>query len=67
MGYDKNKILDEQHWQFEDYKQRIKASVWRELLLNSDDMLIHHGRLRNLIGKNLGFGVIEISKESLKE
>ena len=64
-GYSKEKILDEQHWQFEDYAQRIKANVWKQLLLNDDDKIIHAGRIRNLKAKNLGYGVVEISKEQL--
>jgi hypothetical protein len=64
-GYSKEKILDDQHWQFEDYRQRIEASVWRQLLLNGDDRIIHAGRLRNLKAKKLGYGVVEIRKEGL--
>ena len=65
--YNKNKILDDGHWQREDYTQRVKAKVWKQFLLNSDDQMIMNGRIRKLNGKNLGFGVIEISKEPLSE
>ena len=63
--YSKDRILDDQHWQFEDYYQRVEAKVWKQLLLNDDDRIIMNGRLRKLNGKNLGFRVIEISKEPL--
>jgi hypothetical protein len=67
MGeYSKERILDDQHWRREDYFQRVDAREWRQLLLNSDDQIIMNGRLRKLHGKNLGFRVIEISKEPLK-
>jgi hypothetical protein len=64
--YSKDKILDNGHWLRDDYCQRVDAKVWRQLLLNSDDQVIVNGRLRKLIGKNLGYRVVEISKESLK-
>jgi hypothetical protein len=58
----KEQLLDDQHWQFEDYRQRITAKDWKALLLNDDDQIIFHGRMRPLVGKSLGFGVVEISK-----
>ena len=58
----KEEILDERHWAVTDYKQRIDKNDWRELLLNDDDKIIFHGKLIQLNGKNLGFGVIEVSK-----
>jgi len=59
----KEEILDNLHWRRSDYKQRITAKHWRELLLNNDDHLIYNGHVTKLIGKNLGFGVVEVSKE----
>lgn len=59
----KTYILDEQHWKFPDYKQRIKSKDWRELLLNDGDNIIFQGKLVNLIVKNLGYGVVEVSKD----
>ena len=56
-------IRDEQHWVYEDYKQRIKTKDWKDLLLNDNDRIIFHGKIRKLIGKNLGAGVYEISKK----
>ena len=56
-------VLDEQHWKFQDYKQRITAKDWKELLLNDDDHINFNGRVTKLVAKNLGYGVIEISKQ----
>ncbi len=62
----KEDILDEQHWVFKDYRQRIMARDWRELLLNDDDRIIFKGRVTPLVGKNIGCGVYEISKQITK-
>ena len=59
----KEDILDEQHWKYADYRQRVKAKDWRELLLNDDDKIIFKGRVTPLVSKNLGCGVYEISKQ----
>ena len=58
----KEDILDEQHWIYPDYRQRVKTKLWKELLLNDDDRIIFRGRVTQLIGKSLGSGVIEITK-----
>ena len=63
----KEDILDEQHWKFDDYRQRIKAKDWKALLLNNDDQIIFHGRVTPLVGKNLGCGVYEITKQERTE
>ena len=63
----KELLLRDSHWVFEDYRQRVTTKEWKQLLLNDDDQIIFHGRLRKLIGKNLGVGVIEISKEPLHD
>ncbi len=54
------------HWVFEDYTQRITMRQWRTLLLQRDDSVIFKGRVRKLIAKNLGAGVVEIGKEPLE-
>ena len=55
------------HWEAEDYKQRVTTKEWREILLDGDDRMIFHGRVRQLVGKKLGAGVVEISKASLED
>ena len=59
--------LDDAHWKFEGHKQRMTTKQWRDVLLSEQDKLITNGRLRQLIGKNLGAGVYEVSKKPLKE
>jgi len=59
----KEDTLDEQHWIFEDYKQRITTKQWKKLLLNDDDSVIFNSRVTPLIGKSLGSGVVEVRKE----
>jgi len=58
-------IRDINHWNLEDYKQRITSKQWKQLLLNGDDTLIFRGKLRKLQYENLGSGVFEISKKAL--
>ena len=60
----RHEYLDKQHWQYKDYKQRIKIRQWREMLLNEEDSIVFKGRCYNLVAKNLGYGVVEISKEA---
>lgn len=58
----KEEILDERHWNTADYKQRIDAKEWKQLLLNGDDQVIYRGKVTPLVAKNRGYGVCEISK-----
>lgn len=58
----KEQILAKQHWQLEDYRQRITTKDWRSLLLNDDDKIIFEGQIRKLTAKSLGSGVVEVSK-----
>jgi len=60
-------ILENRHWLVEDYKQRVTSEQWREMLLNETDHIIYHGKIRQLKADNLGYGVVEIYKEPLKE
>jgi len=55
--------LDEQHYKFPDYKQRMPAATWRKFLLENEDTIIFRGRVRRLVAENLGYGVVEVSKE----
>ena len=59
------KNINKCHWLHEDYKERITTKAWREMLLNDNDTIIYKGNIRRIVGKNLGVGVIEISKEPL--
>jgi len=53
------------HWILEDYRQRMTTSKWRAILLDKADIVIVNGRLRQLKATNLGYGVVEVSKEPL--
>jgi len=59
-------MISNNHWLSENYTERIDAKEWRKRLLEDGDKIIFHGRLRRLRAKRLGYGVIEISKEPLK-
>ena len=58
--------INDQHWITENYRERIPAKKWKQMLLADEDNLICCGRLRQLKSKNLGFGVVEIYKAPLK-
>jgi hypothetical protein len=60
-------VRENGHWQREDYKQRMTAKQWKKILLNYDDTVIMHGRLRQLQANSLGAGVVEISKVPLEQ
>lgn len=49
----------------ESYKERITVSQWREILLDERDTMIFKGTVRQLVAKNLGYGVVEVSKAPL--
>jgi len=63
----KKQILNEQHWRFENYRQRITVKDWRNILLNDDDKIIFRGQIVRLIGKNLGSGVVEVFKATKED
>lgn len=56
-------ILEQGHWQSDKYTQRMTSKEWKEILLNRQDVIIYKGKLTKLKAKNLGAGVIELSKE----
>lgn len=60
-------ILSDNHWTMKYYKQRMKVADWKNLLLNDDDKIIYRGHLTRLIGKKLGYGVVEVSKQACDE
>ena len=62
---DKNLLLDDGHWIFENHVQRITTKQWKGLLLEKDDYIVCNGEIRQLVGVNLGCGVMEISKEPI--
>ena len=59
----KGDILDGQHWDNLNYRQRMPSKDWKLLLLNDDDTMIFRGTVVQLVAKNLGYGVVEVSKK----
>ena len=58
-------LLSPNHSVMESYKERITVSQWREILLDERDTMIFKGTVRQLVAKNLGYGVVEVSKAPL--
>ena len=58
-------MLNENHWAIEDYRQRMTAKEWKKELLEGNDKIFVNGRLRTLVSKRLGYGVVEVYKEPL--
>lgn len=54
---------DKEHWEIPDYNQRMLVGTWVEILLNRMDTIIFQGKTFHLIAKDLGFGVVEVSKD----
>ena len=50
----------------ENYSQRLTSKQWRSALLNHEDKIIAKGTIRQLVGTNLGCGVVEVSKVPLE-
>jgi len=61
--YEKDTILSEGHWRSESYAQRMTNETWKQILLHDDDQITFEGRVRRLVAKRLGYGVVEVSKE----
>ena len=55
------------HYRIENHAQRMPENVWRKILLDERDKIMVNGRLRQLVAKKLGFGVVEISKKPLDD
>lgn len=48
-------------WRTKGYTQRMTSQEWKAILLEEKDTIIIGGELRQLVAKNLGSGVVEIS------
>jgi hypothetical protein len=53
------------HSSFEAYIQRMPIKHWRKILLDRRDVVVYRGHHRQLIAKNIGAGVVEVSKKPL--
>lgn len=58
--------LNEAHWTDANYKQRMTTKDWKQILLDNKDQITYCGFLTKLKAKNLGCGVVEVSKERAK-
>ncbi len=47
--------------------QRMTVAEWRAVLLAEKDVITRKGRLRKLVGKRIGPGVIEVRLEPLHD
>ena len=56
------KTLSRNHWNLKEYKERMTAKEWKEILLNSGDQIWYCGDLIQLKAKRLGAGVVEVYK-----
>jgi len=63
MKCNKEDILDEQHWIYEEFTQRMKVEDWKTLILNYDDQIIFKGRVVRLSAKSIGAAVVEVYKD----
>mgnify|MGYP001560196597 CR=1 FL=1 len=59
--------ISDNHWQIETYRQRMTRAEWRAILLAERDTINFEGRARHLQAKDLGYGVVEVSKIPLPE
>jgi len=51
------------HWTHATFKQRITKAQWKQLLLDEKDIIVFQGKVVQLKAKDLGCGVLEISKD----
>ena len=61
------KKLDKDHWRTEYYRQRMTGREWGQILLAYKDRIAYNCRVRQLIAKKLGYGVVEVYKAPLAD
>ena len=60
--------LTSNFWSMPDYaRQRMTVQEWRAILLNEGDVVTIAGRIRRLVAKRLGAGVVEVTVAPLSE
>jgi hypothetical protein len=58
----KNEFYRDKEFSSDDkHVQRCTIPAWRDALLHNQDQVIISGNVRKLIGKDIGFGVVEVS------
>ena len=61
------KTISNNHWSTENFKERMTKKEWQEILLSYKDHIIVAGCCRQVVAKNIGAGVVEVSKKPLLE
>mgnify|MGYP000426179941 CR=1 FL=1 len=59
-------ILSENHWRVEYFRERMTKAQWRKALLAGEDNAFVMGRKRQFVAKDLGYGIVEVSKAPLE-
>lgn len=59
---ERKRILDDNHWRVEHYRQRMTKAQWRKALLQDEDTQPVAGYIRTFVAKDLGSGIVEVSK-----
>jgi len=56
--------LSGNHCTIKDYSETMTAAQWKWHLLNEDCSVFYMGCLYKLVGKSIGFGIVEVKKAS---
>ncbi len=56
------KILSDNHWILENYRQRLTRKEWKQVLLDRNDEIFFYGEPRRLVAKYMGCGIYEVYK-----
>lgn len=59
--------LDTRLWESETYIQRMTSKEWRWCLLHCKDSVTYQGKIRQLMGRRVFPGVVEVSKVPLHD
>jgi hypothetical protein len=59
--------LNQGHWVFADFRQRMTTKEWKQVLLAERDIILYRGNFCQLRAKKLGYGVVEVYKDLPKE
>ena len=54
--------LSKEHVNQEEFTERVLAKDWQGVLLRYEDKIIKNGHVRQLVAKDIGYGIVEVSK-----
>lgn len=62
-------MLNNAHWNPDvpDFKQRMTRAEWKKILLKGREKIIYRGKVIALVAKDIGYGVVEVSKPQQDE